>query len=119
MGIERHSPAPMQAICDTTIGGTSTEIPMAGFAGGIIIMPAVTSAATLTFYVGGGTTGRTKQDQAAYAPNYTQLYDDTNTAISRTVAQARAYRIPLEAFAAGSLKIVSNVQVTVEVLLKG
>ena len=122
--IERHSPAPQFAVCATAVGN-STEIPMAGAAGGLILFPAsLGGAASLTFYVAGGPTGRAatatlNAGDAAYAPTYKQLYDDSNAAITRTPTAAKAIRIPLEAFAAGNLKIVSDVAITVEVLLKG
>jgi hypothetical protein len=118
MGIERHSPAPQQAICATAVAN-STEISMVGFAGGLVILPSnINSATTLSFYVAGGPTGRSNPDQTAYVPTYCQLVDDTMTNITRVPAVSKAFRIPLEAFAAGSLKIVSDAQITVEVLLK-
>jgi hypothetical protein len=118
--IERHSPTPLSVACDTVANiANCTEIPMADYAGGIIIMPATTTAALLKFHVAGGDRGRPTQQNVGYVPTYQPLYDDNNAQISRVVAQARAYRIPLETFGAGNLKIVSDVAVTVEVLLKG
>jgi hypothetical protein len=82
-------------------------IPFGDSAGGTISIPVGSSITALTFYVSASETG-----------TFTQLYDSSNNAVSRTVAAERAYALPDECFAARWLKIVVDVTGAATLTLK-
>jgi len=104
MYIKRQAPA-----SDVTLAAdiTTPAISFGDAAGGLIIIPTGSSITSLTFY---------GSDTAA--GTYVQIYDSANAAVSRTVAEARAYALPDECFAVRWLKIVANAAGAVKLTLK-
>lgn len=96
-----------QTVTAGTTVGASSELYLTSFAGGLMVLPSTTSATTLTFYV--------SSDEGA---TWRQVYNSSNAAVSRTVTQNRAYTLPDELFAATRTKIVSDVEVAIDVLAK-
>lgn len=96
-----------QTVTAGTTVGASSELYLTNFAGGLMVLPATTSAATLTFYV--------SSDEGL---TWRQVFNSSNVAVSRTVTQNRAYTLPDELFAATRAKILSDVEVAIDVLVK-
>ena len=82
----------------------SEEIEKGQQAGGTYTVLSGTSTVTITFY-------RSKEKGGTY----TQVYDKDNTAISKTVAASRTYPLPDELFGIPWLKLVGDVDGTVEI----
>ena len=95
--------------CTIANGGTTGDIDLRNFAGGVIQLPAAITGTALAWHISiDGTT-------------YTALYDDASTpaAKSMTVAASRAYPIPAEAFGAGYARIVMDAQGAARTILVG
>ena len=82
----------------------SEEIAKGDYAGGNFTVLAGTSTVTITFY-------RSKEKGGTY----TQMYDKDNAALSRTVAASRSYPLPDEVYGVPWLKLVGDVDGTVEI----
>lgn len=93
-------------------GGTTFDIDLRKFAGGIVILPSAITGTALAWHVSNdGTT-------------FTALYSSgsSSAAVADTVAASRAYQIPAEAFAAGWVRGVMDSQGaarTIQLSLKG
>ena len=93
--------------------GTTAEIPLAGYAGGLMRFPSTNTATLLTFYASDIQTGRPTTGSTTGTATFAALKDDSNAAITRTIsAGASTMRLPLECFAAGAIKIVADAAVT-------
>lgn len=97
-----------QTVSVTASAGTTGEIPFEECAGGMIFVPTGSALTSLTFH-------------AADKPGGTfyPAYDADGNALTRTVAQTRAYPIPSALYGAGAIKIVGNDVGTVIVVKKG
>lgn len=109
MSLQRFSPQLEQNFSLTTSLTTTPAIEFGSDAGGVIIIPTGSSITALEWYVAEKVDG-----------TYVRLYKADNSAVAdpATVAAARAYPFPDEAFGAKYLKIVVDAAGTVKIQRK-
>jgi len=97
-----------QSITVATTAASSEEIKFAEFSMGFIQVPAGSSLTSLTWYTAEVTGG-----------TYLAAYDETNSAISQTVAAGQSAQLPVALAGARFLKAVGNAAGTIHLSLKG
>lgn len=92
----------------TASAGTTEEIVMVPYAGGILYIPSDSTITSLTFHVTpvpGGT--------------YYELVDAEGTDVVLTVEAGKAYPFPVATYGCAALKVVGNAADTISVTLIG
>lgn len=106
----------------TSVNAAGAEkIPLRDFAGGKIYIPTGSPITNLTFYTLSGIPGQPTDTNTGLAPvdaDWTQVYDKTGAAVSRTVAAGRNYPLPDEVFGDGMLQVVVDNAGSVDIALK-
>lgn len=87
--------------------GTTAEFSYGDFRDGFVIVPTGSSVTSLTYWVSGSSGG-----------TYIAAHDASGTAITQTVAGAKAYALPAALAGARWVKIVSNAAGTVTITAK-
>jgi hypothetical protein len=94
---------------------TTPAINKSGLTTGEIYVHAGSAAVTLTFYAAPAA----DQSESAGPGTFLPVYDDSNAAITRTVAAGRTYRLPLDLAGARWIKIVGDTTATISLDLQG